>query len=468
MRNQPNIVWIYCDELRTDALGCYGRPEIELHTPNLDCLAANGTRFTNHFCNSPVCVSSRVCTLTGLYPEDTGVYNNEGAWKNFFLPRQLDTFPEVFARNGYRTADFGKLHLPQEMRQSTFQRREPAGGDMGFWKDFTDEEVRMVRAPGGGMNGGVWPSGHPYPPEQVTTNALKWMASAEDPYLVRVSILQPHTPVMPPERFAKLYDGADWHPLPEVPKGVSAIQKLIAEVHRLHEMGADRFRTAVLNYYAQVAWVDEQVGQIVDFLKERGQLEQTVILFGSDHGNPLGEVGQFEKHTYAPSVHRVPFLVTWDGTLPEGVVRDDICDSLDLPRTLFGLSGIETPAQYKGRDLFSDPAPPAIYSTIGFGQPDSKMGPNGGKGEWFGGRGWPRRSCIRTARFRFDKNMLLDGERPAEHDVDPFLADVVNDPQEIHNLAGDPEYGETVVELSAMLDRHAEGAVEVSPECLVR
>ena len=96
------------------------------------------------------------------------------------------------------------------------------------------------------------------------------------------------------------------------------------------------------------------------------------------------------------------------------------------------------------------------------------MGPNGGKGEWFGGRGWPRRSCIRTARFRFDKNMLLDGERPAEHDVDPFLADVVNDPQEIHNLAGDPEYGETVVELSAMLDRHAEGAVEVSPECLVR
>ena len=86
MPEKPDIIWIYCDELRTDALACYGHPRLQLRTPNLDRLASSGVRFTNNFCNAPVCVASRYCTLTGLYPEDTGVYNNEGAWSNFRCP----------------------------------------------------------------------------------------------------------------------------------------------------------------------------------------------------------------------------------------------------------------------------------------------------------------------------------------------------------------------------------------------
>jgi arylsulfatase A-like enzyme len=116
MNDQPDIIWIYCDELRTDALGCYGNTRIDPHTPNLDRLAQSGVRFTNNFCNAPVCVASRCSTLSGLYPEDTGVYNNEGAWPNFRLPRRLNTFPHVFAQNGYTTASFGKTHVPPEMR----------------------------------------------------------------------------------------------------------------------------------------------------------------------------------------------------------------------------------------------------------------------------------------------------------------------------------------------------------------
>jgi len=466
MDDRPNIVWIYCDELRAAALGCYGRPELELHTPNLDRLAEGGVRFTNHFCNSPICVSSRVCTLTGLYCEDTGVYCNEGAWKNFRLPKLLDTLPEVLARDGYATTNFGKIHLTRDTQP--FQIHNPEGGGMGFWTDLGEEGVQMIRPPSGGMNGGVWPEGVPYPPEAVTCNALEWMEEASQPYLARISILQPHTPVLPPKRFVDLYEDADWWPEPTVPEGVSAFQKRIAEVHRLLGMDRDRFRLAVLHYYAQVAWIDAEVGKVLEFLEAKGQLEQTVIVFGSDHGNPLGEVGQFEKHTYAPSVHRVPLLVSWPGTLPAGQVREDISDSLDLPRTLFALAGAESPAQFKGRDLFSDPAPEAIYSTIGFGQPDSKMGPNGGKGEWFGGRGWPRRSCIRTSGYRLDKNMLIDCEPPPEEDVDLFFADMISDPEEVTSLAGDPQYAEVVARLSRLLDEHAAGSVEVPHECLVR
>ena len=148
--NDVDILWIYCDELRADALACYGHPLLKPHTPNLDRLAASGVRFTNNFCNSPVCVSSRVCILTGLYPEDTGVYNNEGAWKAFRLPRTFETFPRVFAMHGYKTANFGKIHVARGMypgetpENDIFQHHNPEGGGMAIWQHLGEERVRMI------------------------------------------------------------------------------------------------------------------------------------------------------------------------------------------------------------------------------------------------------------------------------------------------------------------------------------
>jgi choline-sulfatase len=104
-------MWIYCDELRADALGCHGHAEFDIQKPHLDAFAERGIRFANHFCNSPICVPSRICTLSGRYCEQTGVYSNEGSWPHFRLPELLDTFPPVFARNGYATANVGKIHL---------------------------------------------------------------------------------------------------------------------------------------------------------------------------------------------------------------------------------------------------------------------------------------------------------------------------------------------------------------------
>jgi len=132
------------------------------------------------------------------------------------------------------------------------------------------------------------------------------------------------------------------------------------------------------------------------------------------------------------------------------------------------LTGIDAPSAFGGRDLFSQPAPEAIYSTIGYGRADSWMGPNGGRGRWYGDRGWPRRSCVRTQRYRLDKNMLIDGQRPAPEDEDVFLADVVADPQETTNLAGRPDHAALARELSAKLATHARDAVDVPAECLMR
>ncbi len=91
---RPNVLWIFCDELRTDALGCYGNDYATIRTPNIDRIAASGLRFEQCFVTSPVCVSSRTSMLTGLYPEQTGVYHNEGSWPNFVLDELPVTFPE--------------------------------------------------------------------------------------------------------------------------------------------------------------------------------------------------------------------------------------------------------------------------------------------------------------------------------------------------------------------------------------
>jgi choline-sulfatase len=470
----PNIIWIFCDELRTDALGCYGHARLSLPTPNLDRLAATGVRYTQHFCNSPVCVSSRVATLTSKSPEETGVYNNEGAWKHFKLPAMHETFPQAFARQGYRTANFGKIHLARGMNPGEtpgydiFQHHQGDGGGMNFWQGVGEDTVQMIRAPNGGMNGGIWPEGQPYPPDQVTANALQWLSTVEGPYLARLSILQPHTPVLPLARHVQQLAALD-PGVPVVPlASLSAFERRVAEVHGLDRMDPEKFRTARLHYYAQVLWIDEQVGQVLDFLEARGEREQTIIVFGADHGNPIGDTGAFEKHTFTPTVHRVPLLISWPGTLPAGEVRAEVCDSLDLGPTLLGLAGLAIPEGFRGRQLFHDPAPGVSYSTIGFGQKDSRMGPNGGRGEWYGGRGWPRRSCIRTQQFRLDKNMLLDCAKPAPEDEDIFLADTLADPQEFTNLAHDPAYADTVRQLGGLLDRHAEGAIEIAHEYLRR
>jgi choline-sulfatase len=474
MNNQPDIIWIYCDELRTDALGCYGNPHLDPHTPNIDRLADSGVRFANNFCNAPVCVASRCSTLSGLHPEETGVYNNEGAWANFRLPHRLKTFPQVFAENGYATASFGKTHVPPEMRHGAdpeneiFQTNDGSGGDMRFWEALGEEAVQMIRSPYGGMHGGIYPETEPYPPDAVVDNALHWLEAADSPYICRISILQPHTPVLPPSQYVRLLENQDPGLPGPLPETLSAFERRVAEVYDVASMDPDQLRAARLHYHAQVAWIDDQVGRVLDLLDQTGRMERTIIVFGADHGNPIGDTGAFEKLTYTPTVHRVPLLFSWPGTLPAGQVRDDICDSLDLGRTLLSFCDIDTPAPFKGRDLFDDPPPDAIYSTVGFGQPFSKMAPNGGRGEWFGDRGWPRRSCIRTSRYRLDKNVLIDGEKPAPEDEDIFLADWQADPAELVNLAQDPRHTDLVRELSELLDRHTEGSLEVDPQCLHR
>ncbi|KPK80175.1 MAG: hypothetical protein AMJ81_12385 [Phycisphaerae bacterium SM23_33] len=465
MSGKPNILWIYCDELRADALGCYGNDQFQPDTPNIDSIAEAGVRFENCFCDSPVCVPSRVSVLTGLHPEGSGVYHNEGSWKRFQIPRPMTTFPEMFAARGYATADFGKLHVPPQMQP--WQHRRPEGAGMKEVQAGCRDKD-MISPGVGTFIGGRFRSRKPFPAEQVTRNALAWLTEADRPWLARLSYLQPHTPVCPPPPFDSLYPPASFRDhLTEAPQ-VSAFERRFAQVVAADSLTGEQIQLAQAYYYGLVAWIDSQVGLVLDFLRRTDQQRQTIVVFDSDHGASLGEGGCYAKHIFAPQVHRIPRLISLPGVLPAGTVRSDICQGLDLARTLFGLCGMTAPKQFRGRDLFADEAPEAVYSSIGFGLPDSKAFPNLGKGEYVGGRGWPRRACIRTAQYRLDCNVRIDGRPADDPDRDVFLTDRQADPAEQTNIAEDPAAADVRARLQSMLNEHVATALEPDPAVVRR
>lgn len=461
-----NIVWLYCDELRADALGAYANPAARPGTPAIDALADKAVVFTECFTNSPVCVPSRTAILTGQPPERTGVYHNEGYAEGFPLSAGTTTFPEIFARNGYHTASFGKHHVPAAL--TPWQQTNSAGGGMGDpFSGCDPAELDILRTPGTGfVVAGTVPEGTRYLPEQVTDNTVDYIAEhADTPFLVRASYLQPHTPVIVPHEFDSTTepDGVfDDTPTQEVSKG---FESAFADVSGGRDLSNTQVRRARAAYLHLVRWIDGQVARILAAVERAGITDRTVIVLTSDHGAHLGESGAFGKHTFAPQAHRVPLIIAAPGLAPAR--RDDLAQSIDLARTLFGLCGIHAPDSVEGRDLFGGPEPDAIFATIGFGAAWSTAFPNKMYGSYPGGHAWPRRSCVRTPRFRFDMTTRIDGRTPTPDEEEPFLADRAADPAELTNLAGLPQYRPVADELRELILGHAKGAVEIDDAVLL-
>lgn len=144
MNTRPNILWIMGDEFRTDSLSCYGSPHPRVVTPNIDKLAESGVLFTNTYCNSPICVPSRTSQMTANPPERTGVYGNEGAWASYSYNGERTTFPQHFARHGYKTINLGKTHLPVELKP--WDVDDHIGADMATFFKGVDQDKKKENA----------------------------------------------------------------------------------------------------------------------------------------------------------------------------------------------------------------------------------------------------------------------------------------------------------------------------------
>ncbi|MDA8296716.1 MAG: sulfatase-like hydrolase/transferase [Actinomycetota bacterium] len=487
----PNILWIQTDEHRPDSLGCYG--SAWARTPALDALARSGTRFENAVCQSPVCVPSRTSQLTARYPQEVNCLGNEvgeseiagtaNAGVGSVLPAGTMTFPQHFAQHGYQTASFGKIHTP---KNPTWQLAKPLVNDttyagyFGLAPGFDETQHRVLRPAGGSpiIIAGTYPNDADTPSKQVTDWAIEWLEHGRDsnrPFLLRISHNWPHTPVLPPPPYDRIYDAVAL-PVRGFDRVAyetrSAWDREMADVRHLDLLTDAEMEHQWKSYMGLCAYVDLEVGRAITALERCGLRENTIIVFSADHGKALGEWGAGEKGFFDQEVWRVPFVWSWPGRIPENSVRTSPCELLDTAVTLSELAGVEPHPSWRGRDLFGGTGEvEAVFGQIGWprgswhrGASQGRIDPSEGVAfdadpNELRGANRPARSvrsnalrvAVRTRDFRMDETWMKDGVRIQPDQADGNLFDLREDPEERWNLWSTTKHEATRRQLRALL-----------------
>ena len=326
---RPNILLIFTDQQRHDALGAAGNPIIR--TPNLDRLAAEGVRFANAYSPSPVCVPARCAMITGQYPHHNGCYDNSDP-----MPVDRPSLMDALTGAGYRTHGIGKMHFtPDSLALRGFQTRERSEEIPDAVAD--DDYLQFLAANGCDyVHDLMGPRGEMYyipQPAQVPARLhnTQWVgdravefiggAGDGDPFFLFASFIHPHPPFSPPTPWNKLYRAPDM-PLPHRPTDYEALQVHINRFQNRYKFRDQGFdlnlaRTQKAYYYGCVSFVDYQIGRILDALAATGRLDDTLIVFASDHGEFLGDYGCYGKRAMLDPAARIPPA----GALPRAVCR---------------------------------------------------------------------------------------------------------------------------------------------------
>ncbi len=330
---RKNVLFVFSDQHRWCDLGCYGNPEVI--SPNLDRFAADSLRFTHCISNSPVCVPARGSLLTGLYPMKHGAITND-------LPVRTDieSVADVLKQGGYHTGYLGKWHLGGVPRNRFILKGERLGFDE--WKVnncdhnyldsyYYDEENRRHEIDG-------------YDAEEYTTLACDFIErNHEQPWGLWLSWGPPHDPYFDvPQKYLDLYKGRELTLRGNLQDDIT---DRLDRPHWTKEETLEKLK----GYYAHITALDEQFGRLFQTLEKTGQLDNTLIVYTSDHGDQLGSQGWTNKQFPFEESIRVPLMAR----LP-GVVRQGVCDELigltDLPASLMTLLGCPLTAP-DGSDL---------------------------------------------------------------------------------------------------------------------
>ena len=326
----PNVLLLFTDMQRADTIHALGNHVIR--TPQLDRLASEGTAFTNCYSPSPVCVPARCSMHYGLYPQNTGVFDNGP-----MMPDNGASFPAVLGQNGYRTHSVGKCHFsPDRHELRGFQSREiqeettsdPESDDYIAWLRDNGYDYYEPHGARGEMYYIPQVSTLPveaHPSQWVGDQSIRFIQEASSdgrPWCLFSGFIHPHPPFAPPKPWHKLYRAPDM-PLPFRPEGSSDLHTWINRLqnrykHRDRGIDLHLVRLIKAYYYATISFVDYQIGRIVATLEATGQLDNTLILFTSDHGEHLGDFNCFGKRSMHDASVRVPMIVRFPSRFPAG------------------------------------------------------------------------------------------------------------------------------------------------------
>jgi arylsulfatase len=457
--SQPNIILITTDQQRADTINAAGADW--MITPNLDRLAAEGTLFTNAFCCAATCISSRSVLYTGLYPHTTGVYG-------FYTYRGRLNWTHRLRDQGYETVSIGKTHI--DGGSHGFDQRIADQGNKcspGYWDD-DEKETRLkslwleeLEAAGFKPPVDRHKSDPDYwdklvavewtLPEEwhfdvwMGNKVVEWVdshESADKPLFLHVGFLGPHDLYDPPQRYIDSYED-DSIPMPNVTEEERSgmPDELWAENRRLstsfgndtviHPERAtpDRVRKMRKHYFANVTVIDEQVGHIIDALERKGLLENSLLIFTSDHGDNLLDHDLVYKGELYDTIVNIPMIIRDYSSDLHGQVVTSVTSQLDMVQYLLEKAGAER------EDLNGISLQPVVEA----GRPHSRQYVYAEEGAT-GLR--PEPDLCAMIRSHTAKLIMFVGGSTGQ------LFDLENDPGETRNLWSEPEAQELKAELT--------------------
>jgi arylsulfatase A-like enzyme len=363
---RPHILLITTDQQRGDCLGLEGHPVLQ--TPNLDWLGRRGTFFRRGYSECPSCIPARRVLMTGQAPDANGLVGFAG-FENYDPPH---TLAGELTHAGYQTEMIGKLHLYPRRKRYGFEHLALADASHSWSGDIGENEyVDWLRARGKeavepgvahGVDSNGWVGRPSHLPEEemhtywCVSKAIEFLERRDPtaPFFLNLSLVDPHPPLTPPQLYYDRYvreelptpivgDWVDW--LPEAERGLNVAA---SRVH-LDEKAMHYARAA---YYGMINFVDDQLGRLFHFLRRRGMMNDTLILFSSDHGEMLGDHHMFRKTFAYEASARVPFLAK----APAGWEYPE-CETYapvgwqDIMPTLLAAAGAPIPDCVTGKSL---------------------------------------------------------------------------------------------------------------------
>jgi arylsulfatase len=381
MIDQPNIILIMTDQQRFDSIAALGASW--MHTPNLDRLVNEGVSFTNCFVNSPVCVTSRASLFTGKYPHKTGIYHNFQPWE--------PTWVRWLADAGYHCANIGKMHINPYQAMGGFHQRFPVENkDRPLFLDehpraFYDEWDKALKshdivkpsrynrfaadpdAYEKAIGCFVWEDDENLHADFFVGNTARWWLedrTATSPLFLQVGFPGPHPPYDPSQRFLDMYKDADI-PVPHVTEEQLQAQPASQKVLRQNmidfnfdsiqwqHIPAEHDILKMRRYYAaNVSMIDQKVGEIMEALEQKGYLENSIVIFTSDHADALGDHGHIQKWTMYDTVLRVPLIVWAPKRVGKPTVIDTPMELMHVAPTILDACGIDIPADWDAQSLW--------------------------------------------------------------------------------------------------------------------
>jgi arylsulfatase len=369
----PNVLLIMADQFRHDAIGCVNG---WMKTPNLDRLCQSGIRFVNTFSNSLECVPARFSLATGLYPHQTGI------WENMAITLSPDfaNWMQAVAAAGYRTSLFGKTHLHRtkhDLRkglplmhaygfQTVSETTGPPGNarvlsDMtaawqsrGVWDEYkADADARSPYVP--------YPSPLPldlYYDVYVPQAAKHYLSGLPEggPWFCCVSFGGPHPPYDTPEPYASLYRPEEIPPPTPRMRDADEVRGLLHNAfsggRRSPDLSPHEVSVVRASYAGAVTLIDEQIGDVLSAVEARGEIDNTLIIFTSDHGEMDGDQRLFGKRTALDPAAKVPLIVMPPGSGTHGI-STALVELMDVGATVADYAGAHLPALSNARSLRS-------------------------------------------------------------------------------------------------------------------